>query len=1260
MKYTKRIAAGVLVLVLMLSCVTIPRAEAVGVGIADGTCGNGLTWNLYSDGMMIILGSGEMKFSAFEAPWAAYRDRITHVVIKKSVTSIADDAFSECRNLTTVELPNTLTKIGMNAFYNCTGLTTITLPNSLTTIGVRAFENCDGLPGITIPAGVTTIQGNPFNWSSLPEGIQVAAGNPNYCAEDGVLFNKDKTRLICMPAAREGSYSVPDTVDIIGAYAFADSELSQILLPEGLLTIQSNAFDACNQVTQMDIPGSVTSIAPGVFGMMQLQGIWVEDDNTTYSSDAQGVLFNKFKTTLQQAPQALSGSYTIPDSVTRIEDYAFRSCQNLTGISIPHGVTQIGLNAFEGCRGLQEITVPAGVSQIPWAAFSGLKNGAAVRFVGDAPVFDSGAFGRSTVTCYYPANNPTWTEAKRQNYGGTITWVAERVPVIIVQGTCGAGLTWKLDDAGLLTISGSGKMTDFSVNDAPWYPYRNSILSVVIEEGVTSVGSYAFRNAENMTSVQLPESLQVLGNSAFYSCENLQSIHLPEGLTTIYGYAFTGCSALNTIHIPASVTKIGDNPFVYLDLPGGIWVDANNPNYSSDGYGVLFNKDKTELIKAPSAMEGSYTVPATVKTLGYGAFANTRLSQIHLPEGLQTISYYVFSRAYQLKELQLPQSLRVIEHDAFDNCDSITELHIPAAVTTIEESCFDMNGLQKFTVDAENQYFCADEHGVLFNKDKTVLVRAPRKLSGAYRIPDTVIKIGREAFYFVDGLKQLWIPEGVETIDWQGFSSCNGLSEIVIPSTVTYLENFALGFLRYNHIAVRFVGNAPKMNSSAFSGSKMTCYYPADNPTWTASVRQNYGGTITWVAYTPIPETAGGQCGEKAFWSLDGDGVLRIAGIGETYDYDYLEAPWMEHAGQITSVVVESGITGIGSYAFSNCTALENAALPVSLLRIGDYAFAKCSALEEVAIPGNVTTIGEYAFSYCESLAEILIPDSVTSLGSYAFENCTGAQSITIGRGITQIPAHAFDDCRKVTAIEIPEGVTSIGNGSFFACYALTDLTIPNTVTEIGSAAFSMCFRLETVTIPASVTRIGDSAFSENGLREIRFMGNAPAFGGNYVFENVSATAYYPAGNPTWTEDVMKQYKGTITWKPYCYDAHTLEIRDAREASCLEDGYTGDSFCALCGELLQQGQGIPAPGHSYEKGVCTACGAEDPDYILVGDSDGDGEVTDWDAILLSRYLSGWAIEIDLETMDLDGDGEITDWDAILLDRYLAGWNIVLQ
>lgn len=1236
MGITKRIAAGLLALVLMLSCITIPRAEAVGVGIADGTCGNGLTWNLYSDGMMIILGSGEMKFSAFEAPWAAYRDRITHVVIKKSVTSIADEAFSECRNLVTVELPATLTKIGMNAFYNCTGLTAITLPNSLTTIGIRAFENCDSLPGITIPAGVTTIQGNPFNWSSLPEGIQVAAGNPNYCAEDGVLFNKDKTKLIAMPAAREGSYTVPNTVDIIGSYAFAESELSQILLSEGLLTIEAYAFDACNQVTQMDIPGSVTSIAPGVFSMMQLQGIWVEDDNTTYSSDAQGVLYNKFKTTLHQAPQTLSGSYTIADTVTRIEDYAFRSCQNLTGISIPHTVTQIGSNAFEGCRGLQEITVPAGVTQIPWSAFSGLKNGAAVRFVGDAPVFNSNVFYRSTVTCYYPANNATWTDEIRQNYGGTVTWVAERVPVIIVQGTCGTGLTWKLDDAGLLTISGSGKMKDYSVNDAPWYPYRNSILSVVIENGVTSVGSYAFRSAKNMTSVQLPESMQVLGNSAFDGCQSLQSIHLPEGLTTIYGYAFTGCRALNTIHIPASVTKIGDNPFVYLDLPGGIWVDENNPNYSSDGYGVLFNKDKTELIKAPSAMEGSYSVPATVKTLGYGAFADTRLSQIHLPEGLQTISYYVFSRAYQLKELQLPQSLRVIEHDAFDNCDSITELHIPAAVTTIEESCFDMNGLQKFTVDAENQYFCADEHGVLFNKDKTVLVRAPRKLSGAYRIPDTVIKIGREAFYFVDGLKQLWIPEGVEYIDWQGFSSCNGLSEIVIPSTVTYLENFALGFLRYNNIAVRFVGNAPKMNSSAFSSSRITCYYPADNPTWTASVRQNYGGTVTWMPWSPVAEAAGGQCGEKAWWRLDSSGTLRITGAGATYDYNGLEAPWADRAGEITSLAVDSGITGIGSYAFYSCKALKNLSLPASL-----------------------ETIGEYAFSYCESLQEIAIPDSVTSLGSHAFENCISAQSITIGSGITQIPAHAFDDCRKVSEIVIPEGVVSIGIGSFFACYALTDVTVANTVTQIGSAAFSLCFNLEKIHIPASVTQIGDSAFSSANLKEIWFMGNAPAFGGNYVFETVAATAYYPAGNETWTEEVMGQYNGTITWKAYCYDGHTEQLRDAREAACLEDGYSGDTYCAHCGELLQQGQVIPAPGHSYEKGICTACGAEDPDYILMGDSDGDGEVSDWDAILLSRYLSGWKVEIDLEAMDLDGDGEITDWDGILLDRYLAGWTGIL-
>ena len=250
-----------------------------------------------------------------------------------------------------------------------------------------------------------------------------------------------------------------------------------------------------------------------------------------------------------------------------------------------------------------------------------------------------------------------------------------------------------------------------------------------------------------------------------------------------------------------------------------------------------------------------------------------------------------------------------------------------------------------------------------------------------------------------------------------------------------------------------------------------------------------------------------GDCsadGSNVTWTLDSDGMLTISGSGAMKDYDASASnttPFFNNA-NITKVVIENGVTHIGSVAFYYCTnvteitipntvtsigksafvcceSLASITLPNSITSIESYTFSDCYALKSITIPNLVKTIGLGTFSGCCSLEFVTIPNSVTSIGNDAFSGCTSLRGITIPNSVTSIGNNAFYNCTSLTSITIPNSVTSIGICSFYNCRSLTSITIPNSVTSIGDYAFNGCRSLTSITIPDSVTSIGDYAFRE-------------------------------------------------------------------------------------------------------------------------------------------------------------------------------------
>lgn len=830
-----------LLLALCLSVLLLSAAMAEP--IASGSCGDDVTWTLSDSGLLTISGTGAMNNYTFGgAPWYSNRMSIKTVQIESGVTSIGEMAFISCSNLTSVSIPDGVDSIGNHAFNSCSSLTSIVLPDSVTSMGWRVFQNCGKLTSIRLSAGLRQIDTQTFFEIPNLTSIQVPAQSQNFCAVDGILFNKNMTAIVRYPSGKTDS-----------AYQ----------IPAGITTLNSYAFYGCVHLTSITIPESVSTLDYNVFSeCVNLANIFVSSDSQ-YFCDVDGIMFTKNMKKIVLYPSARSGSvYQIPDGVTMIGDSSFENCANLTDIQIPEGVTYLGIGAFFRCTSLTHVTIPQGLTRIGDFSFQNCTSLTSITIPSSVTSIGFNTFSGCTrlTDVYYTGSSEQWAAISIDSGNEYLSNAeihynySEPEPEVIDSGACGQSVAWTLYDSGLLTITGTGAMDDYNWIGAPWYDNRGAIQTVQIENGVTRIGDYAFYACTKLAGVTIPSSMISIGNYAFSNCTSLTGVTIPNGVTSIGTYAFADSKNLASVTIPESVTSIGATAFTFCPKLNSIQVDSGSTTFASVD-GVLFNKAKTTLVACPGGKTGEYTIPSGVISIGTYAFcACKNLTGVSIPESVTTIADSAFYSCSGLTSVTIPDSVISIGNEAFRecknmtsaaipssvtsigkglfrectslasvtiasgvttigngafyNCTSLTGLILPSSVTKIENAAFAYcSGLTSVTIPAsvtsigENPFLeCtslesiqvesgstayASVDGVLFDKAKTSLITCPGGKSGAYVIPSSVTSLGERAFSKCSSLTSVTIPDSVTSIGAWMFNECSSLTSVTIPSSVT-------------------------------------------------------------------------------------------------------------------------------------------------------------------------------------------------------------------------------------------------------------------------------------------------------------------------------------------------------------------------------------------------------------------------------------------------------------------------------------------
>ncbi len=664
----------------------------------------------------------------------------------------------------------------------------------------------------------------------------------------------------------------------------------------------------------------------------------------------------------------------------------------------------------------------------------------------------------------------------------------------MLTGECGEMVTYSLDtDTGVMTISGEGAMDNCGWASAPWYYNRNYIKEVVIEEGVTTVGKYAFMKCAQLTKVTMPEGLINIKDSAFYYCSNLAEADIPTSVKTIEIGAFNGCGALTKIIIPDNVEEIGNSAFSGCMKVTTLYL-GNKVNRIED---FAFGSLAVDKITIPDSVTfvGSeafggctnlkeVTIGEGVEYLGSGAFNSSRSLEKITWKAKNAGDFYSGSTVFNTDKkvsITFTDNVEKIPAYCFESILGIwiNDITIGKNVKEIGSSAF-KNGRVTTVNIADLGAWCEIDFGDENSNPikSATMFYVDGKVVENLVVPDGVKKIGAYAFYCATALKNAVIPDSVESIGNYAFAFCKGLTDITLGENVSAIGDFAFDGCEVLE-SITAYDNILKVGTEAIHDTPyfknlMSAKKPVYLGKCLISIRPDVIGTdlaiekgtkaiassafqnFSSIQNITIPDSVE-YVGNRAFSYCSGVKTLTIGtGLKEVDEFGF------ESCGKAITLNYNGTISDWAKIEFGNHTA-NPAHNTIGSWTSGKFYVNGSEVMGDIVIEEGVEKIGNYTFYNLKNITGVTLPDSLKTVGEYAFYACNGMTKLDLGSGVEVIDDNAFENCGRLSSVTIPDSVYEIAIYAFKGCSNLTEVRLGKGVEDIQSFAFNSCSKLADV-----------------------------------------------------------------------------------------------------------------------------------------------------------------------------------------------------
>ena len=853
---------------------------------------------------------------------------------------------------------------------------------------------------------------------------------------------------------------------------------------------------------------------------------------------------------------------------------------------------------------------------------------------------------------------------------------------------------------GLMQVQAAQTTYDYTVGNST-YTYT------ILTDDTVKITKYKGTDESIVIPSEIDgKKVTVIGSSAFYGFKSLKNIEIPDGITSIENYAFCQCWSITSLSVPESVTSIGTGAFRFCGDLKEIKLPSNLTVLSDSLFGADANLEYITFGDAEKT--DTVIIPETVQKMGNYVFMNCeKIKNIKLPSNLKSIGKTCFQGCISLTGLFIPQSVESIGGGIFGDCDALQSVEIEDENNNFifkDGILYDVkNGI---LVSAVNSLI--SEKVIVDECTKTIDYYAFADCDNLYEIeiPQGVVNIGEKAFARLDNLKNIDIPDSVTNITTLAFYRCNGLVSVQVPGSVTAIKNGT--FRECNNLKKVILNEGvAKIEGSAFVFC--SSLEQIKLPQSLMSIGSGAFDNCTSLISVELPDNAiissdtFRGCKNLSKIVLSDTNNNYIVKNGILYNKNMTRILCYPAGIKDTEFFVPDTVKTIGDFAFYGTKALESINIPDSITNIGTDAFGECSGLKEVVIPDSVTSMGEAVFYKCTSLEKVKLSVNITSPNPAVFQYCSSLKEVVLPESMKFTSFFMFSYCKEITNVVLPDKLNSILSSAFQNCDNLKNITVPKNVTTIQDYALGYYYdeqgatykKYDDFTISGYAGSKAQEYAEANGIRfielnekettdgiKIEYSKDDSSIGGDNEEKISLESRQLTESDKEYSKidftgkiedsDVKPEDVKSVTYEISLKNESGQTVQPSEKVTVkipVPDGYMGEN-CKVyyvnekgkftnMNAVCQNGFLIFETGH-FSTYLVTETNIKTVSEITYGDANGDGKIDSRDAVVIKKYVAGFAgFTIDLDAADVNADGKVDTRDAVKILKKIAGFDVTL-